>query len=270
MSRFFWPAIVSICLLVAGQSAYAEKHSSDKPLIGILLNDGGPGGYSIYPWYAMRKNYSEIIAKQGGIPVFIGHDVSVVEDYLDKLDGIVLTGGDLKSPPRAYENGQHKPVDPKHYPRQSIEFVIVQEAYKRNMPLLGICAGMQNMNVALGGSLENLKEAGKTSIEHRVDNREQIQHQVIVVPKTLLSRIMKKQQFGVNSNHREGIHRLSDKYVVTARAPDDVIEAFEAPNKTFFIGVIWHPEFVLSEQDKQLWQAFVKASANYAKKKAEC
>lgn len=269
MLRYIWPAVVAICLLVAGQSSYAKSPTSHKPLIGILLNDGGPGGYSIYPWYAMRKNYSEIIAAKGGVPVFIGHDVNVVEDYLDKLDGIVLTGGDLKSPPAAYEKGQHKRVDPKHYPRESIEFVIVQEAYKRNIPLLGICAGMQNMNVALGGTLQNLKEAGITTIEHRVENREQIQHQIIVVPKSLLHSIVKKKQFGVNSNHREGINRLSDKFVVTARAPDNVIEAIEAPNKTFFIGVIWHPEFVLSDEDKLLWQAFVNASAAHAKKKVD-
>jgi len=267
MHRFASRTLLIVFLLLPFQGVFAKAPHSTKPLIGILLNDGGEGGYSIYPWYAMRKNYSDIIAKQGGVPVFIGHDVSVVEDYLDKLDGIVLTGGDLKSPPQGYEKGEHKRVEPKYYSRHSIEFVIVQGAYKRNIPLLGICAGMQNMNVALGGTLQNLKEAGKTSIEHRVDNREQIQHQVIVVPNSLLYRIMKKKQFGVNSNHREGILRLSDKYVVTARAPDNVIEAFEAPNKTFFVGVIWHPEFVLSDQDKALWHAFVQASAGYAAKK---
>lgn len=263
-----WLAFCFVVALATSPLAVA-KGCHQKPLIGIMLNDGGDTSYSIYPWYAMRKNYSDVVAKQGGIPVFIGHDMAVLYDYLDKLDGIVLTGGDLKSPPQAYDKG-NVPLKPKYYPRQSIEYVLVQEVFKRDIPLLGICAGMQNMNVALGGTLINLKESGKTTFEHRVENREEIQHLVNVVPKSTLFCIVKKKQFGVNSNHREGINRLSDKLVVSARAPDNVIEAVEAPEKSFFIGVIWHPEFVLSEQDERLWKAFVNASANYAKKKEDC
>lgn len=261
---------VVFLLLTISTGVFAKTPHSTKPLIGILLNDGGEGGYSIYPWYAMRKNYGEIVAKMGGVPVFIGHDVTVVQDYLQKLDGIVLTGGDLKSPPPEFENGQHKPVDPKLYPREAVEYVLIQEAYKRDIPLLGICAGMQDMNVALDGTIGNLKEAGKTTIEHRVENREEVQHEINVVPKSMLYCIVKKKKFGVNSNHRNGIERLSQKFVVTARAPDDVIEAFEAPHKIFFMGVMWHPEFALTKEDKALWQAFVKASAHYAAHKKTC
>ncbi len=261
-------ALSFVLLFLTISTGVFAKTPLTKPLIGILLNDGGEGGYSIYPWYAMRKNYGEIVAKMGGVPVFIGHDVAVIQDYLHKLDGIVLTGGDLKSPPPEFENGLHKAVDPKSYPRQAVEFVLIQEAYKRDIPLLGICAGMQDMNVALGGSIQNLKEAGKTLIEHRVENREEVQHQITVVSKSMLHYIVKKKNFGVNSNHRQGIHLLSDKLVVTARAPDDVIEAFEAPHKIFFMGVMWHPEFALTNEDKALWQAFVQASARYAAKKS--
>jgi putative glutamine amidotransferase len=121
----------------------------------------------------------------------------------------------------------------------------------------------------MGGSIQNLKEAGKTIIEHRVENREEVQHQISVIPKSLLYCIVKKKNYGVNSNHRNGIDRLSDKFVVTARAPDNVIEAFEAPHKMFFMGVMWHPEFALTKEDKALWQAFVLASASYSRKKTD-
>jgi len=268
--RYRFTIILFLLSLSIFGNIHAKEPHANKPLIGILLNDGGEGGYSIYPWYAMRKNYGEIVTKMGGVPVFIGHDVAVIQDYLQKLDGIVLTGGDLKSPPTEFENGQHKPVDPKLYPREAVEYVLIQEAYKRDIPLLGICAGMQDMNVALDGTIGNLKEAGKTTIEHRVENREEVQHEINVAPKSMLYCIVKKKKYDVNSNHRNGIDRLSKKFVVTARAPDDVIEAFEAPHKMFFMGVMWHPEFALTKEDQSLWKAFIQTSARYAAHKKTC
>ncbi|MCS5711019.1 gamma-glutamyl-gamma-aminobutyrate hydrolase family protein [Candidatus Berkiella aquae] len=264
MFRLIWSIVISCVLITVGQTAYAQD-ASEKPLIGILLNDGGKGGYSQYPWYAMRKNYSAVIAKMGGVPVFIGHDVTVADDYLNRLDAIVLPGGDLDSPPSAHKKNQNATVDPKRYPREAIEFKLIQEAYRRDMPVLGICAGMQNMNVALGGTLHNLKASGQTKMEHRHDNREKIQHTIKVEPNSLLYKVVQSKQFGVNSNHRSGINELASRYVVTARAPDGVIEAIEAQNKSFFIGVIWHPEYVLTPQEEKLWKAFIQAAVVYKK-----
>lgn len=251
-----------LILLAVNISCTKEAKTSHKPLIGIMLNSGGEEGYSIYPWYALRKNYGEIVAQMGGVPVFIGHDSEVVEDYIDVLDGIILTGGDFNTSEEAFTTGVKNLPNKKEFPREYIELTLIRQAYEKDIPIIGTCAGMQEMNVALGGTLfKNLKESLKTPIQHRNEDRAHVQHDIAIDPNSFLYKIVKTQNLGVNSNHHAGINIVASQLKVSATAPDGVIEAFEAPNKRFFVGVMWHPEFVLSEQEKQLWQAFIEASA---------
>lgn len=257
--------LLCIMLMTMLHHVANANHSNDakKPLIGILLNDGGKGGYSDYPWYAMRQNYSQVIAELGGVPVFIGHDIQPLDDYIRVLDGIVLTGGDLNTPEGAYTTGI-KTVDPKKYPREYIEFQLVKKALENDIPVLGICAGMQDMNLALGGTLiPNLKEVLNTPIQHRQENREKLHHSVTISEKSQLYKVLKTKSLKVNSNHRAGINKVSPVLVVSARAPDGVIEGFEVPGKRFFMGVMWHPEFMLTPQEKLLWKSFIQAASNY-------
>lgn len=242
---------------------------SNKPLIGILLNDGGNGGYSQFPWYAMRQNYSKVIAENGGIPVFIGHDIQPIDDYLELLDGIVLTGGDFYSPPNAYTTGIKDTPNYKKYPREHIEFALIKKGYEKDIPVIGICAGMQQMNLAMGGTIyENLKKSLNTPIQHRNEDRETLQHGIKIEENTVLYKMLKTKNMKVNSNHNAGINKLSSKFIISAKAPDGVIEGMEAQNKRFFIGVMWHPEFVLTKQEKILWKEFVQAASEYHKSKA--
>lgn len=236
----------------------------EKPLIGILLDSGGNEGYSEYPWYALRKNYGQVIANLGGIPLFIGHDSKVTEDYLNILDGIVLTGGDFESPPEAYTTGIKGKVDQQRFARDYMEFGLVQKAYERNIPTIGICAGMQNMNVALGGTLyKNLKESLGTTIEHRKEDNEKVQHPIQIQENTKLFHILRVKFLQVNSNHNEGINKVAAALTISARAPDGVIEGIEAPQKLFFMGVMWHPEFLLSQEETDLWKSFIAAALTY-------
>ncbi len=264
-----WLAKGLIIVLFLGMvSCSQNKPVAKKPLIGILMNDGGKGGYSEYPWYAMRQNYSQVIAENGGIPVFIGHDVEPIEDYLKILDGVVLTGGDFSSSDEAYTTGISGTFNPKHHPREFIEFALVRKGYEKDLPVIGICAGMQEMNLALGGTLyENLKKSLGTPIQHRNETRHVVQHNIEIKPDTKIHQILETEKLTVNSNHNAGINKVSPKLTVSALAPDGVIEAFEAKDKRFFIGVMWHPEFVLSEQEKQLWKAFIQASKEYSANK---
>lgn len=259
-------AIFLLCVIIMAMlhnAANANHGDVKKPLIGIMLNDGGKGGYSDYPWYAMRQNYGRVIAELGGIPVFIGHDTQPIDDYIQVLDGILLTGGDLNTPEGAYTTGI-KTFDPKKYPREYVEFQLVKKALEKNIPVLGICAGMQDMNLALGGTLiPNLKEVLKTPIQHRQENREKLHHSIAISEKSQLYKIVKTKSLKVNSNHRAGINKVSPVFVVTARAPDGVIEGFEVPGKRFFMGVMWHPEFMLTPEEKLLWKSFIQASSEY-------
>jgi putative glutamine amidotransferase len=145
-----------------------------------------------------------------------------------------------------------------------MELKLIKLAYQRNIPVLGICAGMQEMNVALGGTLtSNLKKTFNITTEHRNENREKIQHKVTIEPNTQLYHIVKNAKFGVNSNHREGLKEVSPVLNINARATDGVVEGIEAPKKQFFIGVMWHPEFQLNKEEEKLWQAFLDAATKY-------
>ena len=204
------------------------------------------------------------LRKAGGIPVYIGYDTQNVDDILSNLDGLVLTGGDFATPPEAFTTGIVGPVDPKLYPRTHFEVMLIRTAYEKNIPVLGICAGLQNMNAAMGGVLiNNLMEETGTKIQHRNEKRDEVQHRVDINPQSLLFELLNKKSLMVNSNHRAGIKKVAPGFNIGARAEDGVIEAIEDPNKLFFIGVMWHPEFVLSKEESRLWRLFIDAACEY-------
>lgn len=242
--------------------------ANERPLIGILLNSGTDKSYSIFPWYAIRKNYSQVIVEAGGLPVFISHDIESLDGYLQVLDGILLTGGEFGVPDEAYTTGIKGQINPKHFPRSSIEFELIKKAYAKDIPLLGICAGMQNMNAAMGGTLyHNLLKSLQTTTQHRIEERDKTQHSIEIAPKTKLFNITGTKVLDVNSNHHGGIRKLAAPFKVSARAPDGVIEGLEAPSKRFFMGVMWHPEFQLSNEEKKLWKSFVQHAKDYHQQK---
>lgn len=260
--------LVMVMLVIAFNTSCGEpwrpSSSHNKPIIGIMLNSGDESGYSIYPWYALRQNYSEVVAKAGGIPVFIGHDAESLQDYLNVLDGILLTGGNFGTPDEVFTTGVKGSVDAVKFPRSYIEFKLVQEAYARDIPILGICAGMQNMNAAMGGTLyQSLKESLGTPIEHKNEIRDKPNHSIDIIPDSVLYNITKAKSLEVNSNHQAGIKQVASVFIVNAYAPDGVIEGFEAPNKRFCMGVMWHPEFLLSSEEAAIWKAFVKQAEQY-------
>jgi len=243
--------------------AHAKYHFAHKPLIGILLNEGGSEEYSTYPWYVIRQNYGQVVSDFGGIPVFIGHDLKMLDDYLKILDGIVLTGGDFQSHEAVYSTGINAAPFQLHS-REALEYALIKKAYAQDIPVLGICAGMQNMNVALGGTLiKSLKETLQSPIEHRNEKRQQFQHSISITAKTKLQQILGSLSLQVNSNHYEGVGRVPDILIVNARAPDGVIEGIESPHKRFFIGVMWHPEFLLTTPENKLWEGFIAAAEQY-------
>lgn len=252
-------SILFILIIGFNMVAYSKGH--EKPVIGILMNAGSDDSYSVYPWYAMRQDYAKAVIQAGGIPVFIGHEPELIKDYADILDGLVLTGADLQSPADAYTSGITQNVKANEFPRAFVEFQYAKIAYEKNIPLLAICAGMQNLNVAFGGTLsKDIAKHHNSSINHRISDRTQTQHSIKINTGTKLHDITQVENLDVNSNHREGIKTVANVFQVTALAEDGVIEAFEAPTKDFMIGVMWHPEFVLTSSEKKLWQAFIAAS----------
>jgi putative glutamine amidotransferase len=240
---------------------------SSKPLIAIMMNvEEKPekdGGYSDYPWYALRREYEAAVAKAGGLPVHVGPTPDVLEDLLAQVDGIVLTGADLGSPEEAYTTGiDFEKLD--GAPRFVLEMDLIRRAYEKDLPLFGICAGMQHMNLAFGGTLHHDVTQG-TEVIHKDLARHEVKHEVRVEDGSKLAQALGATALKVNSNHREAVAKVGEGLTLSATAPDGVVEGIEDAGKSFFVGVQWHPEFVLSGSEEALWTTLVTAAAAYRK-----
>lgn len=240
-------------------------NSSQAPIIGFTLDYEEAGGYSKYPWYAIRDNYCASVAAHGGVPIALPHEVALAENYLDMMSGLIITGGNFDVPPEMYgDYAVHEKVTTK--PRRSqFEWAVTQGALKRNMPILGICGGEQLLNVILGGTLiQHIPDSIENALPHEQPNpRHEAGHTVRIVEDTLLKKITGGGSVPVNSAHHQAIARPAPGVVVNAWAEDGVIEGIEYPAHPFCLGVQWHPEFSITEADSSIFEAFVEAARRY-------
>ncbi|NDF12240.1 MAG: gamma-glutamyl-gamma-aminobutyrate hydrolase family protein [Proteobacteria bacterium] len=235
---------------------------SNRPLIGITMDWQKEGSFSVKPHYALRDNYFAAVHAAGGLPVAIPNIPDALPEYLSHLNGVVVPGGDFAFDPAWYvASDEPFPYPPN--PRFKFDVAVIESALKRDMPLLGICAGMQMMGSILGGKMtRNIHTYLKTDIDHlRGAPRDDYAHDVIVTEGTALSQITGKKQMPVNSAHTEALVELPKNVVLSAEATDGAIEAIEIPGKRFAIGVQWHPEFFAKEgtPDFALFKAFITA-----------
>ena len=236
-----------------------------KPLIGITFDSEEPGGYSKFPWYALRENYCGSVVTAGGIPLPLAHEPDLVSDYLDRISGLIVTGGAFDVDPTLFgDRNRHATVVTKDK-RTDFEMAITRGALERDMPVLGICGGQQLLHVILGGKLiQHIPDEVENCLAHEQPNpRDQIGHDVTVKEGTLLASITGDLKFGVNSAHHQAAKGEPDGVVISASAIDGVIEAIEAPQYTFCLGVQWHPEFSITQADLRILKSFVTAAENY-------
>jgi putative glutamine amidotransferase len=232
-----------------------------RPRIGLTLDAEPPGGYSRLPWYALRANYFEAIARAGGLPIALPHDPLLVEEWLELLDGLVVTGGAFDLDPALYGDAARHPTVRTTDRRTGFEAAITRAALARDRPILGICGGQQLLNVVLGGDLiQHIPDAIAGCLAHEQPNpRTEPGHDVEVLPGSLLHAIGGATRLAVNSAHHQAAGRVGAGVVVSGRAPDGVIEAIEAPERRFCIGVQWHPEYAISAADDALFEALIAA-----------
>jgi putative glutamine amidotransferase len=233
-----------------------------KPLIGVTLDAEQPGGYSKYPWYALRANYTNALEAAGGVPVALPHHAALASNFLDRIDALVVTGGAFDLDPTLYGDSERHATVTLKEERTAAELALVRGALARDMPVLGICGGQQLLAVALGGALlQHIPDSIENALEHEQPNpRDQSSHSITLAPGTLLHRIAGADTMQVNSAHHQSVRSPGRFAVVNALAPDGVIEGIEDPRYAFCLGVQWHPEFLIDPADALIFQAFVAAA----------
>ena len=232
-----------------------------KPVIGITLDSEDPGNYSNMPWYALRQNYTDAVVEAGGVPLALPHEPDQANDYLDIIDGLVITGGAFDVDPSIFGAGERHPTVVTKDRRTAFELATTRGALERDMPLLGICGGQRLLHVALGGTLiQHIPDEIPDALAHeQLNPRDEPGHSISVLPGTLLHRIVGTDALDVNSAHHQAAKDASDETIINAVAPDGVIEGIEAIGKRFCLGVQWHPEYKVSAGDGAIFQAFIDA-----------
>ena len=233
-----------------------------QPVIGLTLDHEPPGGYSNFPWYAIRENYVHAVRNAGGLPVLLPHEPDMAQAYLDRIDALIVTGGGFDVDPALFgEASRHPSVKTKDR-RTAFEFAATTGALQRDMPVLGICGGQQLLNVALGGTLyQHIPDDVPNALPHRQPNpRDEPGHPVEIVPGTSLHRITGELRLAVNSAHHQAVKAPGPCVVIDALAPDGVVEGIEDPRRRFCLGVQWHPEFEITQADRRIFRALVEAA----------
>ncbi len=234
-----------------------------RPLIGITLDSEQPGGWSRFPWYALRANYMDAVAAAGGLPVALPHDPGLAAGLLARLDGLVVTGGAFDVDPALYGAADVHPTVTLKDLRTAAELALVRGALESDMPVLGICGGQQLLAVALGGTLiQHIPDAVPNALAHEQANpRDEPGHAVALSPGTLLHRIVGSDMMMVNSAHHQAVATAGPHAVVNAIAPDGVIEGLEDGRYRFCLGLQWHPEFLIDPGDRLVFDAFIAAAS---------
>lgn len=240
-----------------------------KPLIGVTpdFNAGDRkewGGRE--PTYFLRARYVRAIEELGGIPILLPlvADLSARRRLLAGIHGLLLTGSGPDLDPELYGERQRYKFRVMSQRRTTFELEMAQLARTADVPLLGICGGMQAMNVAFGGSLyQDIPSQISKPLEHRQPTpATKLSHTVAVTPGSLLRRIVRSVTMRVNSSHHQSVKEVAPTLIASAVAPDGVVEAIESPTQRFFLGVQWHPEFLFERHrlHRQLFEAFLRAA----------
>ena len=230
-----------------------------RPLIGICaaVEQARYGAWDELTALVPRS-YPDAVQRAGAMAVLVPPDVAATQrpgELLDRLDALVISGGtDIDS--AAYGADAHPETKGSNVDRDDFEVSLCRAALEREMPLLGICRGMQVMNVAAGGTLEQHIPDRLGHDSHRDTLGEWAEHEVRLASGSLAAQSAGAERLNVKSHHHQGVDDLGDGIEVTGWADDDdTVEAIEMPEREFALGVLWHPE---EDPEDRVIPTFVK------------
>jgi putative glutamine amidotransferase len=238
-----------------------------KPIIGVTTYLSETSKYS-----TVGKAYIDSVYEAGGLPInipIVGNKSDYL-DYVDLIDGLLFTGGNDIAP---YFYGEN-PIKELHSMssiRDEYEFSLFRSAYEKQMPIFGICRGIQLINVALGGSLyQDIHSQCPGALGHFPEKTatDELYHSIQITKNSKLHEIFGEEKIFTNSFHHQSVKMLGNNLMATALSEDGIIEAVESTEKDrYVLGVQWHPECMTKRHPQfgKLFLHFVEAAAAYKK-----
>ncbi|MBS4168359.1 gamma-glutamyl-gamma-aminobutyrate hydrolase family protein [Parachlamydia sp. AcF125] len=241
-----------------------------KAIIGIstnfLFETFGPetGQERVYVNYS----YIDVVIQAGGVPLMLPfvENEEIVRAQMNQIDGLILSGG-IDVNPLLYGEQPHPMLGTIFPKRDTHELHLVRMAEETNKPILGICRGLQLLNVAFGGTLyQDIPHMFNTNILHLQKEKKHIaMHDVDVMPGTILEEIFNASSLETNTYHHQAIKKLANGFTINAKAKDGLIEGIEKNDGHFILGVQWHPEMMVSSDAnmQKLFNYFIKKVENH-------
>ena len=239
----------------------------------IVITAGSNPGTTNHAW--LRFDYLHAISKARGLPSIVASGFTnpldearqIAGEILDNCDGLMLSGG-TDVDPEIFGEVPHTALGRVDGPRDPFEITLAREAVRRDLPVLGICRGLQVLNVAMGGTLiQDIPTDVPGAATHEAgENRVEIAHDVEVVPGSKLAELLSTSRVGVNSFHHQAAKRIGEGLTVSATSPDGIVEGLEMPDRSFVVAVQWHPEnfWKVSPVFDGLFSGFVEAARRAA------
>lgn len=234
-----------------------------RPIIGITA-DRSDESNNIESHFHVRRNYCAAVSAAGGLPVVLPYDMEAVNEYSQFIDGLIVTGGMFDIDPAEYGmTARHPDKVTVKRDRTNFERALLRRALGRDLPILGICGGMQLIAVELGAKLhQHLPSDIATDIEHKQFESCSIgTHRIRIEAGTYLHRILGTDTLVINSLHHQAVISGNKVLHISATADDGVIESIEVPGQTFCLGVQWHPEYLVNASEGNIFAELVRTSA---------